>query len=320
MTTLREHLAEIEEEPPLAEDVDLGRVGTYRGYTELVRSWAALAASGVREECIGHSVAGNPLFALELGDRGADRISVLLAGIHAMEWIGVEVALTLCKVLSVKPPVRRRVLCFPVVNVDGYRQAEDDLRSGRRRFLRANRHGVDLNRNWPTHHRSFHLPGLVFPWLGSSGPEPRSEPEVDAVCQRLDHEVASGATIDLALSLHSFGRMILFPYGGRWRPPDTVDAHRSMAAKMRERIPVRYRPVQSSHWVPGAFAHGMELDHLHAHYGATALLVECSAGGARLADATSWLHPWRWFNPRDPDRECERVGPALEAFLRGELT
>lgn len=97
-------------------------------------------------------------------------------------------------------------------------------RAGRRRYRRANRNGVDLNRNWPTHFRPFHL--------------------------------------------------------------------------------------------PGAFAHGLEIDHLHAGNGALAMLVECSMGGLRLASSATWFSPFCWYNPARPRTETERVLPGLEPFLR----
>ncbi len=97
------HLATLleEESAPLAADVDLWRIGSYRGYTELVGRWSSIVRAGARAPMIGRSVAGTPLFALDIGPRDAARVSVVMAGIHPIEWIGVEVALELFESTSI---------------------------------------------------------------------------------------------------------------------------------------------------------------------------------------------------------------------------
>ena len=316
MPTVSEYLRDQPERPPFSEEANRDRVGAYRGYEEILAEFAGFVEQGAREECIGRSVSGEPIFGFEVGEPEARRASLLLAGTHAMEWIGVEIGLSLAAALVREPPVDQRVLIVPVLNVDGYRDTEDDLRAHRRRYRRTNRNGVDLNRNWPTHFRSFHLPGLL-PWFGRAGPRARSEPEVDAVCGWLERCTADGTHLDRALSLHSIGRKLLLPFGGRWRPPATIDDHRAAARTIAGRIPERYRIVQCSHWVPGAFARGMELDHLHVQFGALAILIEASLGGFRITDPSSWFSPFRWYNPPDPAAHVARLSSPLEGFVRG---
>jgi hypothetical protein len=77
---------------------------------------------------------------------------------------------------------------------------------------------------------------------------------------------------------------------------------------------MRYRIRASSHWVPGFFAFGMELDHF-LESGAEPLLVECSSGGFSFADPHSWSRPFRWFNPRDRARHVDALSSALLPFL-----
>ncbi len=315
-TALHEHRAALSPAVPLGEDSFAATPG-YRGYAELVARWSTLVDDGARAIPLGCSVEGTPLFALELGAAGAPRASLLLAGTHAMEWIGVEVGMAVLEALAADPPADHRVWAVPLLNVDGYRAVEADLRAGRRRYRRANAQRVDLNRNWPAYHRRLHLPGTLLPWLGRAGDRPREAPEVDAVCAWLDREAAAGVRLGRAVSLHSFGRVILYPYGGRWRAPDDVAAHRDATAAIRAGSPLRYRPRQTSHWLPGAFAHGTEIDHLHDAYGATALLVECSRGGFSPWRAGSWLHPFRWYNPPDPAAEAAALRTPLVQFLLG---
>lgn len=310
MNALHAHRDELDA-APLAADVDADRFGAYRGYAELVDRWIA---TGARAEIVGHSVAGSPLFALELGNPDATRVSAIMAGIHPIEWIGVETMLALLDRLAADPPADRRVIAFPLVNIDGYRRVESNQRAGRARWVRSNDNGVDLNRNWPANFRAGGR-GLLAGY-NRGGPYPLSEPEVAAVVHTLD-AVHAHHFIDVALSLHSIGRMLLYPYGGRWKPPAGVDRMTRAAAAINRRMARPYTIKQSSHWVPGAFAHGMELDYLHDRYGATALLVECSRGGASARRPRSLVSPFAWFNPPNPQRVASDLAEALEPFVRG---
>jgi predicted deacylase len=310
MTELAEYAAPLDE-PPLAADVDISVVGPYRGYVEQVHRLRALEAGGARAAIAGRSVDGAPIIAVELGPADASQAVVLLGGIHPLEWIGVEVAIaTLERLLASAPSVR--VIAFPMINVDGYRRVESDLRAGRRRFVRGNRHAVDLNRNWPVHFRARRGPTSFIAGWNHGGPHPMSEPEVAAVVARLD-AVAARADVTRALSLHSIGRKVLFPYGGRWAAPVNADELRHHARAFAAALD--YTITQSSRWVPGAFAYGMELDTLADRYGADALLVECTRGGAGLRRPSSLLHPFRWFNPPNPTREIAALAGAAAAFL-----
>lgn len=289
--------------PPFPEDPPFPE---YRGLDDLTRQVDEIGVRA-RKIQLGTSVEGRPLVAWDVGE--GSRVSVLLAGIHAMEWIGVEVGLALFRQLAADPPEDRVVRVHPLVNPDGYARVERELREGKRNFTRTNARGVDLNRNWPTHWKS-RARMLALPFLGDGGPHPRSEPEVDAVVAGLD---AIGS-IDRALSLHSFGRKVLYPYGGVWRRVQDYERHLEAAEQVARAL--EYDAVQSARWVPGAFAPGMELDHLHDAYGALSLLVECSRGGLRGTRPGSWVHPFRWFNPPDPGRIVSRLAPVLDAFLR----
>jgi predicted deacylase len=239
--------------------------------------------------------------------------SVVIAGLHAIEWIGVETALALAARLRGSPPVDRHVLVVALANPDGYRAIEDDLRAGRRRFRRSNARGVDLNRNWPTAFRG----GLRLPFgWNYGGPAACSEPEVAAIVRALDAECARGARVETGLSLHSFGRKLLVPYGARWRRPARWAELCARARAVQGRLTERYTIDQVSRWVPGAFAYGLEIDDLHDRYGACALLVECSFGGLSRDPAT-WFEPFRWFNPPDPTRTARGIVDAVEPYVRG---
>jgi len=283
----------------------------YRGRDQVIAAVRALP--GARVRALGVSVEGAPVVTAELGAAAAPAVTVVIAGLHAIEWIGVETALALAARIAAAPPADRRVIVVPLANPDGYAAVEADLRADRRRFRRGNAHGVDLNRNWPTGFRRG--PRLPFGWnWGGAGP--CSEPEVRAIVDGLDAEVAAGARIDVALSLHSFGRKLLLPWGARWARPERHVELRGAAAAIQSRLGEPYTIGQCSHWVPGAFAHGMELDDLHGRYGARAVLVECSRGGLSRDPAT-WTAPFSWFNPPRPESTAADIAAAVEPFVRG---
>jgi len=266
---------------------------------------------GARE--IGYSVEGAPMLAAELGAADATRTSVVVGGLHALEWIGVETALALARRIAADPPRDRRVLVVALANPDGYRAIESDLRDGKRRFRRTNANGVDLNRNWPTAFVARDKRWALWNWGGRG---PASEPEIAAIVRMLDSAVATGARVDTALSLHSFGRKLLVPYGGRFTRSPRYRQLVTRARAVQARLGERYSIDQVSRWLPGAFAYGIEIDDFHDRYGACALLVECSLGGLSLDPAT-WLQPFRWYNPPDPAAVTADLAQALENFVRG---
>jgi predicted deacylase len=290
----------------LAEDVNLARVGRYRGLTEAYEAFGALGACEV-----GRTHEDRPLVRLELGPADAPKVTLVIAGLHAMEWIGVETALALAHAWRADPARDRRLVLLPLLNPDGYAKVERLLRSNTWRFTRSNAHGVDLNRNFATHFRSRHFWPSILPFLGGPGASPGSEPETRATLDALERD---RGRIDRAVSLHSFGKKLLLPHGGRWKHPPDYDALVTLAREVNRGLGNRYAIHSSSHWVPGAFAYGMELDHFHAE-GIAPLLVECSAGGLSLFDPGTWLHPFRWFNPRDPEVQSLQIANALRSFV-----
>ncbi|AKF10523.1 M14 family metallopeptidase [Sandaracinus amylolyticus] len=315
LAALADAIAPFLDDPPLRDDVDLTRIGRYRGFGEVVGAIAALRDRGARVTVAGRSHEGAPVLRVDIGDVRASSGSLMIAGTHAMEWIGVEVALAILDAIADEPG-DRRIVAFPVLNPDGYRRAERDLRSGRKmRYSRANARGVDLNRNWPTHWAPTGLIPRVLPLLGSAGSHPASEPEIRAVLDTILEVKEAGHTrLERALSLHSFGAVLLLPYGGRWAlPPEHPRLH-AMAREVRRALRKRYGIRSVARWVPGFFAHGMEVDHL-LHEGMSPLLVECSRGGLSFFDPSSWVVPFRWYNPPRPVRHVTELQHALLPFL-----
>lgn len=296
--------------PPLHGRHRVEGLGAYRGFSELMRAMQALSPRA-EVEVMGESHEGAPIVRIGLGPKDARAASLVIAGLHAMEWIGVESCLALVDRL-LEQKLDRRIELFPLANPDGFRRAERDLLVGRRRFVRTNARGVDLNRNWPTHWKTRLLAPTFFPFLGGPGTHAASEPEVRAILGTLETLVPR---CDRALSFHSFGKVLLLPYGGRWAHPPRIDALRREARAVQAQLP-DYVIRGSARWLPGLFAYGMEIDHFDA-LGIDALLVECGAGGLSLTQPASWFHPLRWFNPPDLASERAKIAGALLPFVLG---
>lgn len=109
---------------------------------------------------IGHSVAGRRIVAYHLGNPHSRIKAVVLGQMHGDEHAGVVVARS---IIHGRPITGINLWVIPTMNPDG------DAR-----HRRKNRHGVDLNRNWPT--RWAHLHGQYY-----SGRKPLSEPETRAM-------------------------------------------------------------------------------------------------------------------------------------------
>lgn len=280
----------------------------YRGLDDVEAAMRGFA--GVE---IGRSVEGRPLYAAAFGPPEAPVASFVIAGLHAIEWIGVETALALAQRLAVDPPRERRAIVVALANPDGYARIETDLRAGVRKWRRTNARGVDLNRNWATEFRPRAKKWALWNWPGE---HPFSEPEVAAVVKMLDLVAANGVRIDTALSLHSFGRKLLLPWGGRFGRSERYRQLKTRALAVQARLGERYTIDQVSRWLPGAFAFGIEIDDLHARYGACALLVECSIGGLSI-DPRTWLAPFRWYNPPQPAVTAADIAGAVDNFVRG---
>ncbi len=230
--------------PALAPRLLAQGIGPYRGYGELLAAVERLAARGARVEPIGRSVRGEPLFAVHLGsDRIGARTSVVLSAVHPIEWIGVEVGLALLERLAGEDLADRAVVAVPIVNPDGLLRVEHDLRAGRRRFVRHNARGVDLNRNFDA---SWDRRGLVqrlLSFLYSPGAHAASEPEVAALAHHL-----APLRIDRAVSLHSFGGAVLYPRRRRAGPSSTWT---STAPGPRATPPQRPRAPPARRRAPG---------------------------------------------------------------------
>jgi len=299
--------------PALARTLQPKRMGTYRGFGELLDAVERLGERGARLTQVGTSVRGEPLIAVHFGsDAPNARTAVVLAGVHPIEWIGIESGLALMDQLASADLGERAVIVFPIVNPDGLVQVEESLRNGQRRFVRHNAHGVDLNRNFDAHwHQRGPLQRLL-PWVFARGSAPASEPEVASIGFHLHDR-----RVDRAVSLHSFGGAVLFPPAHTiWPIPDYAE-HRAWAKHIASTVSdTPYDAAPCSWWSKGLVHAGLELDWFHERHGAVSLLVECE-GGPSLS-LSRLTQPFAWYNPLDRDRIARSIATGLLPFVVGE--
>jgi hypothetical protein len=314
------------EQPPLSRILTRRGFGPYRGYGEVLVAIQALVDRGARLVTIGRSIRGEPLFALHLGAesgtephaetgerRGKPRTSVVLSAVHPNEWIGIETHLALLDRLLDTDLGDRSIISVPVVNPDGVLRVEQNLRAGRRRFVRHNARGVDLNRNFDVNWYRRGILQRLGSFLWSSGTRPASEPEVEALAHHL-----SERRVDRALSLHSFGGAVLYPMASSVWPILDRAEHQAWATRIARGAAARpYRALPCSWWAAGFTASGLELDWFHERHGALSLLVECSRGGFGLSPARL-TNPFAWFNPPRIDAITVPLTDALAPFVRGD--
>lgn len=294
-------------------------LGPYRGYAEMLAQVAHLADRGAHLVSYGKSVEGEPLFALHFGPRSTlepgarRRTAVVLAGVHPTEWIGIETAFVVAERLVDQDLGDRGVLVLPLANPDGIRRVERNLRAARRRFVRHNAHGVDLNRNFDASWGELGIVQRALSFLFSPGSRPEGEPEVESVAHLL-----SALRVDRAVSLHSFGGAVLYPQASSLRAIHDRREHEAWARRIAEACdPKRpYAVASCARWAKGMTAGGLELDWFHERHGALSLLVECSRGGRGLTPSRLF-DPFAWFNPPAISSVTRPIADGLIPFVKG---
>src|SRR5688572_12250356 len=94
----------------LGEAIDLSKIGDYRGFDEVREELAALRSA--RIETVAHGHEGAPILRVDIGDPVARSATIVIAGVHALEWIGVETVLALLREVDRVPSEARRVIAF----------------------------------------------------------------------------------------------------------------------------------------------------------------------------------------------------------------
>lgn len=237
--------------------------GAYHNYDELKVALENLQAKFpglVHMGSIGKSLEGRDILSLritkDISQAPTKPGIFIMGGHHAREHLSVELPLRFSQWLmdeyeKSNPRIvslvdSRDIHIVPAINPDGL---EHDIAGGRYKMWRKNRrqnsngsYGVDLNRNyayqWGTGGSSKSPSSDTY-----MGPSPFSEPETQAV----KSYVESNENITILLSVHTFSKLILYPWGHSY---DSIAnsrdkaVHETMAKKMAEWN--GYRPQQSS--------------------------------------------------------------------------
>lgn len=287
---------------------DRARWRPLRGYGEIGRELERLSeTAGVDVGACGASVRGEPIWRVVIEAEAADAPTVLIvAGLHAMEHVGVFSALEIIERAARRkaPWPRVRLVVIPLANPDGFRSVERDLARGKRRFRRKNANGVDLNRNFAGGLRKRYWLHALAPMFFSPGPAPLSEPESVAV----DGACAAYAPC-IAISLHAFGDRIYLPYASSSKPPPDAEILQTLARVMADGSGRFQRIDHLGAAIPGFLAPGAEIDGFYCRHEALAFLLEIGRG-PRLREPKSWLLPYAWYTASG-----ERLAKDIEATV-----
>ncbi|XP_026321193.1 carboxypeptidase B-like isoform X3 [Hyposmocoma kahamanoa] len=169
---------------------------------------------------IGSSAEGREMIVLRISNGKTSNDGVWIDGaIHPREWISPAVvayiADCLARTFDKQPEyiTNKDWYFLPILNPDGYEYTHTSDRMWRKNRAHYGQCvGVDLNRNFSCgwgengEEGSSSDPGNCF----YRGPEPFSEPETKAVRRAI---MEANTTFKVFLSLHSYGEVIIFPWG-----------------------------------------------------------------------------------------------------------
>lgn len=254
----------------------------YRAISAHLEGLAARYPERVSQHAIGSSLDGRPIWAVRIGGTGATTTPMLINGTqHAREWIAAMVSTCVADRLVSEydrdPAIRRFVdtttlWVVPVVNPDGYQHSWSTDRYWRKN--RRNGHGVDLNRNF----------GVAWGAAGSStskrsdvyrGEYAFSEPESAAL-----RDLTKRERIALHVDFHSYGQMLLYPWGYTSKPAADRDRFAAigdrMASAMFATHDTRYRLMSSIELYPTG---GTMTDWMYGDAGALSYTIELRPRG-----------------------------------------
>ncbi len=289
----------------------------------LERDWRALVATaGGQEGIVGRSVEGRPLWRFDLGCKEETAPTIFLTAlIHGVEVIGSLALLDAVRTLVQDKAAildRNRVVVMPITNPDAFAYNMDRLDRGKGAGRRKNARGVDLNRNFPAVGNLAVLPR--HPFSGSrfrfmphhSGPHPLSEPESRAIA-----DVAAAIKPSVALGFHSFGNMLLYPWGHTRAPNPRSHRYQGLVTAFSEALlRTPYSCGQAINFYPTV---GDLDDWLDARFGTLAMTVEVGALDRRLLNPRRLLNAFCWMNPSDVEGTVRNVTPGVLGLLGAKL-
>jgi len=222
---------------PAALDQNLGLYHTYAEMEAELNALVLANPSRAHIDTLGMSIQGRVIRSIKISDNAAvdeDEPEVLITGCHhARELMSVEVPLLFARYLldhygtdsRVTELVdTREIWIAPMINVDGHVYVEQNHTGSSSNWWRKNRrlnadgsYGVDLNRNYGYEWGYDNIGSSPIPSSAVyRGTAPFSEPETQAV-----RDFCPLREITMSLSYHSYGELILYPWG--YAPINTVE-------------------------------------------------------------------------------------------------
>jgi len=210
------------------------------GIKDQLRTIAATYPKITQVKTFGHSIQNRPMMAMKLtneklGKKDGKPQVLIVATHHAREWVATEMSMRLIKYLTTNYGSDARVTdlldnveiwIVPVGNPDGYQYTFTNERLWRKN-LRDNNgdgqitiaDGVDINRNFPNHW-GLDDEGSSPVWSSETyrGTAPNSEPETQALMDLIREN-----DFKFALSYHTYGNLILYPWGWQVSTPSLDD-------------------------------------------------------------------------------------------------
>jgi len=234
-------------ERTLALDGINGAYHTYRELEQELMDLAQIYPHLARVIDIGDSHEDRNIYALKISDNTDEEEGepgVIFFGCHhAREWISVEIPFSFGKYLlenySNDPNIRNlvnhcEIWIIPLVNPDGLEYSLHYYRYWRknRRANTDGSFGVDLNRNYNYKWGYDDAGSSPDPRSGLyRGTAPFSEPETSSI-----RDFIPGKNIKALISYHSYGRLIIYPWGYTNIPADDREMMHQMAAEMSKLI------------------------------------------------------------------------------------
>lgn len=257
-------------------------------------------------EVYGASVEGRELVAVHVG--GSGPAAVITAGLHGIEYIGVQVALEAARGGAL---AGLSLWLLPVLNPDGYVRTWQADGDGPVRLFRKNARGVDLNRNFPMPRNA--RPSRL-PFAGGQdpdsptyrGPHALSEPESAALVAWMDSKRPI-----VSANCHSFMGSLIPARVWDW---DSWWAYHRLCTAFRAGQGRRFGYRRLSTPLFDVFTGELE-DWQHHELGCLSVCIESFAlresVQQHLRAPTGF---WR-FNPRDPTPTARRDAAGVRALL-----
>ncbi|MES2644319.1 MAG: M14 family metallopeptidase [Myxococcota bacterium] len=287
----------------------------YQFAAELHHAIAPLVAARpgvIRPFRVGTTTQDRPIWGFRVSRPGEAPAKKLLvfANIHALEWVPSEIAVAFLTEIVANPPEGVEITVIPSLNPDGRAKVEADLLAGENKYRRGNAENVDLNRDFPVNREAKAVWRHLLPSRYATSPAPLSQPESRAL-----DALAAAERFDVAVSLHSFGGFLYYPWAGLWeRPDDWAEMHRLGVVMQSAMGAHAYKPRQLARWGFFFRGHGMEIDHLYGTYGTKSFLIETTRSGLSPFRPKDWGNHFRWYNPKEPERHVREGLRALRAL------